>query len=397
MALQAYERRKQSSKRKMESENRNAAARALVCLQNVQDNVDNQMNSSTDDDDCETSDFQISSTVEVAVQTDLSLSDLQALFDDNNVLREETRQLKQKTQCTFDENLLCDNESIKCLTGLPSGNTAKIVFDEIDHYLPDSASLPKFKQFMLTLIRLRMNVSLQFLAFIFQIHVSTASRIFNKVINIMYGRLVPILVFWPEREVLRKTLPVSFRRTFSKCACIIDCFEVFIERPSDLKARAQTYSNYKNHNTMKYLIGITPQGTISFISKGWGGRTSDKYLTENCGFLDKILPGDVILADRGFTVQESIGLQMAELKIPAFTKGKSQLSALDIETTRTLASQRIHVERVIGMVRQKYTMLQETIPITLLLSDKNEATALDKIVHVACSLCNMCESVVPFE
>ena len=78
---------------------------------------------------------------------------------------------------------------------------------------------------------------------------------------------------------------------------IIDCFEIFVERATDLKARAQTWSNYKHHNTVKFLIGITPQGTISFISKGWGGRVSDRYLTEKCGLLEKLLPGDVLLAE----------------------------------------------------------------------------------------------------
>ena len=42
------------------------------------------------------------------------------------------------------------------------------------------------------------------------------------------------------------------------------------------------------------------------------------------------------------------------VKMPAFTKGRSQLSALDVESTRGLASVRIHVERVIGMTRHKY-------------------------------------------
>lgn len=89
------------------------------------------------------------------------------------------------------------------------------------------------------------------------------------------------------------SMPHQFVEAFGKrVAVIVDCFEVFTERPSNLKARAETFSNYKHSNTRKYLIGITPRGAISFISKGWGGRTSDKHVTENSGFLDKLLPGD---------------------------------------------------------------------------------------------------------
>ena len=95
----------------------------------------------------------------------------------------------------------------------------------------------------------------------------------------------------------------------------------------------------------------------------------------------------MILADRGFTVQESVGLLMGQLKIPAFTKGKTQLPALDVETTRALASPAIHVERLIGMVRQKYTMLQGTMPITLFQSDKKRSYCFGQ--NTPCCLCAM--------
>ena len=142
---------------------------------------------------------------------------------------------------------------------------------------------------------------------------------------------------------------------------IVDCFEVFIEKPSNLLARAQTFSNYKHHNTIKILIGITPQGSICCVSDSWGGRTCDKFLTENCGFLDKLVPGDVVMADRGFTVAESVGMRQARLVIPAFTKGKSQLDPVDVEKTRGIANVRIHVERVIGLLHRKYTIREGTL------------------------------------
>ena len=106
------------------------------------------------------------------------------------------------------------------------------------------------------------------------------------------------LIQWPEHEELQATMPVVFQRNFGKkVAVIIDCFEIFTERPSSLIARAMTWSNYKHHNTVKFLIGVTPQGVISFISKAWGGRVSDKYLTDNSGLLRKLLPGDIVFAD----------------------------------------------------------------------------------------------------
>ena len=128
---------------------------------------------------------------------------------------------------------------------------------------------------------------------------------------------------------------------------IVDCFEVFIERPTNLLARVQTFSNYKHHNTIKILIGITPQGIVCFVSEVWGGRTSDRYLTENCGFLQNLLSGDMVMADRGFTKKQ------AKIAISAFTKGKSQLDPVHVEQARGMASARIHVERVIGLLRRK--------------------------------------------
>ena len=124
-------------------------------------------------------------------------------------------------------------------------------------------------------------------------------------IDVMYSALYKPLIHWPDRDVLQQTLPMDFREHYPNCTVIIDCFEIDIERPTNLLARAQTFSSYEHHNTAKYLIGITPQGTVSYISCGWGGRVSDKHLPKNCDLMNFLLPGDTILADRGFDIQES--------------------------------------------------------------------------------------------
>ncbi|XP_068506554.1 uncharacterized protein [Syngnathus scovelli] len=123
---------------------------------------------------------------------------------------------------------------------------------------------------------------------------------------------------------------------------------------------------YKQKNTVKYLVAITPQGSISFISLGYGGRASDKHITEESGPLDLLLPGDQVLADRGFTVQTSAGIRYGEGVMPEFTRGKKQLQGRAVEQSRKVLHVRIHVERVIGLLRQKSVIPEGTIPLALI-------------------------------
>ena len=108
--------------------------------------------------------------------------------------------------------------------------------------------------------------------------------------------------------------------------------------------------------------------------------------------------GDVILADRGFTCSDYARMAMATVKVPPFTKGKRQLEKIEVDWSREISLVRIHVERIIGVLKQKYTILQNVLPISLI-QDENDETqsTIDKIVTVCCTCVNMCPSVVPQE
>ena len=109
------------------------------------------------------------------------------------------------------------------------------------------------------------------------------------------------------------------------------------------------------------------------------------------------------MADRGFIISESVGLKQAELAIPAFTKGKAQLDPIDVEKTRGIASVRIHVERVIGLLRNKYTIILEgTLPTDFLKGSANgppdsQVPIIDRILRVCSALVNLCPPIVPFD
>ena len=190
-----------------------------------------------------------------------------------------------------------------------------------------------------------------------------------------------------------------FQYSFGKKATvIIDCFKAFIEKPSNLLARAQSYSNYKSHNTIKVLIGISPQSTITFVSQAWEGRTSDKLLTENCGLLINLKPGYLVMAYRGFTIHESGWFHQAELSIPAFTKGKDQLDPIDLEKTRGIAKM---LESMLNLSLEYYAksilFFQGTLPINFLSSNGSKCPMIDRIVRVCSALTNLYPPIIPFD
>ena len=343
-------------------------------------------------------------------QLELTQEELRIAHEKLKLANEEIKNMKNKLSAAKSESeklkkeFLMTEESFKgndgkvCFfTGLPSWDILQKLFKYVLPCLSSTSRslLSPFQQLLLTLMRLRLNLSGADLGFRFNIHMSTVSRIFTQVIEILYYRLRP-LIYWPDRDSLRKSMPMDFRKHCPNCAVIIDCFEIFLDKPSHLLTKAQSYSAYKHHQTVKYLIGITPQGTVCFLSEGWGGRVSDKHLTENCNLLSNLIPGDTILADRGFDIKETVGLYCATITMPAFTKGKKQLSGIEVEQSRQIANVRIHVERVIGLIRQKYQILQGTQPVEFV-TPKDNSTLLDKVVSVSCGLINLCDSVVPFE
>ncbi|KAL2086789.1 hypothetical protein ACEWY4_017848 [Coilia grayii] len=97
------------------------------------------------------------------------------------------------------------------------------------------------------------------------------------------------------------------------------------------------------------LIGVAPNGVITFVSDLYGGSTSDKAITADCGVLQHLEPGDMVMADKGFTIRDILPADVS-LNIPTFLVN-GQFTMQEVNYNRRIASARIHVERSIQRLK----------------------------------------------
>ena len=239
--------------------------------------------------------------------------------------------------------------------------------------------LPLKEQLFLTLVRLRTGFPELDIANRFGISQSTVSRVTNTWINLMYHNFKSIDRF-PPWHIVKKYMPESFKKEYPNTRIIIDATEFPVERPSSLLVQACTFSSYKNKNTVKVLIGVTPSGAISFVSEAYEGSVSDRKLVEVSGLLDKLEPGDEVMADKGFTIHDLLIPRGIRLNIPPFLQKNMQMAANDVFLTKKIARLRVHVERAIGRVKE-YKILQDTLPASMWDSISN-------VIYVCCMLSN---------
>lgn len=156
---------------------------------------------------------------------------------------------------------------------------------------------------------------------------------------------------WPDKELIQFYAPCDFKKKFPSTRLVIDGVEIPIKKPSKPVSQQATFSTYKNRNTAKALVGITPGGMVSYVSDCYGGSTSDRQIVERGSLLNKTEPGDSIMADKGFNVQDLFEASNVIINIPTFFRKKNRMNNETVLRDRKISSKRVHVERVIGLAK----------------------------------------------
>ena len=197
--------------------------------------------------------------------------------------------------------------------------------------------LKPLDEFFIVLCHLRRGFSEKHLAHLYGVAQSTVSRIFVPWINYMYLKFGQICI-WPSKEVVQATMPADFKEKFPTTRVIIDCMEVRCEMPSSLLLNSELFSSYKNHVTLKRLVGIALSGAITFISQLYTESISDWEIFIQSGFLSqKFENGDTLMADKGFQIADILQLGV-KLNIPPFLEAntKKKMSAKDFVQTQQI-------------------------------------------------------------
>ncbi|KAM7418337.1 hypothetical protein PAMA_015794 [Pampus argenteus] len=265
-------------------------------------------------------------------------------------------------------------------TGI-SLQTFNILVSTLEGYASDSFTLPARDQVLMTLMKLKTNRVISDLSRQFHISQSMANNIISYWIDKLEEFLQP-LVPWLPSATIQATMPAAFKKDFPNTTCIVSCGESSLQKPQNLDSTEESYGNY--HNTVKYLVAFAPCGLIMFVSEAYGGRCNAKFITMDSGILDKLKPGDEVMADSSFSIKDLLSERNVKLVMPSFTNQHGQLTQEQATCSTQTTQVRIHVERAIGRLKV-YKILSQVVPITM-------AAKIDKIVKICAALVNLRES-----
>lgn len=184
----------------------------------------------------------------------------------------------------------------------------------------------------------------------FNVSIATVSRVIVTWANYLFI-LLSSLKIWISREKVKSSMPLEFQKYCPEVRVILRCTEI-----TSLKSQSETSLSYKDRTTLKGLIGVAPCGLVTFVSPLYEDWISDENIMKTSGVLPLLEPGDEVMADQGFIIDNVLSKVGAKLAVLAF-KHSAQFSKKE-ETLRGIS------EKVIARVKS-FHIWDSPVPRTL--------------------------------
>ncbi|XP_055623268.1 uncharacterized protein LOC129766704 [Toxorhynchites rutilus septentrionalis] len=209
---------------------------------------------------------------------------------------------KLNTRNIILSDLLITDQNVNTWTGIPSlAILQELCYSvkQLETVYPNKFSMHCTDRLILTMTKIKQNLSFAALSTLFRIHSATVATYFCHTVH-MLGQILATFIYMPEKSEIKNNIPICFRESFQNITIILDCTEVPIATLKYLNCRITTYSPYKSTRTSKFLVGVTPAGLISYTSKAYSGKASDKFIFNHGKLIDDLKPHiDEVMTDKG--------------------------------------------------------------------------------------------------
>nr|XP_033503863.1 uncharacterized protein LOC117270382 [Epinephelus lanceolatus] len=238
--------------------------------------------------------------------------------------------------------------------------------------------MPLIDEFLMYSMRVAVGMKEQLIADMFEVSVATVSRVTITWANCLF-LMLGSLSLWVRMDKVKSVMPAKFKMHCPNVCVILDCTVIAVATASSLTLQSEMFFHYKIRTTLKGLIGVAPNGLVTFFLLLYTGSISDKEITKISGILPLLEPGNEVMADKGFLIEDLLSNVGAKLIIPPF-KRSAQFTREETEKTQAIARLRIVVEWVIGRVKSNH-IWDSSAPLTLM-------GTVNQIWHNCCVIVN---------
>lgn len=162
-------------------------------------------------------------------------------------------------------DLLGTHSAINSFTGISSAKVLKVIVEAVQHHYTDQTShrLAIKEPIVLLLTKLKCDLTYTTLSVLFGISHELCKKYFCEMLPII-SEVLGFTIQLPSLKKIKQNMPKCFEQ-FQSVRIVLDCTEIFIQKPKCLSCRIRFYSQYKSNTTVKIVTGVSPGGIITYI------------------------------------------------------------------------------------------------------------------------------------
>lgn len=201
---------------------------------------------------------------------------------------------------------------------------------------------------------------------IFGVSRFTVERRLPLVRRSLMNEIVPrYLNYKRERANLISHRSIMSRNLFypevpNRADLVLDGTYIYVEKSLNHEVQRNTYSSHKKRNYVKFMLGVTTDGTIVFASGPYKAIENDaqitkKILLQNLPMLDPFEPEDIVIVDRGFRdCQIELMNKGYIVKMPACQPNNIQFSTKEANESRFVTKVRYIIEQMNSVIKNTF-------------------------------------------